>query len=61
MDKILNGIGRLTVLYVGLYLIDSVAVRTGIDRRLERVFDSIFKTNKEPKTVERNKVDIGFH
>lgn len=60
MDKIVKGIGWLTIAYVGLYLIDTVAVQTGMDTKLEKMANAMFKKS-EPKTKETNKVELGFH
>lgn len=59
MDKIAKGIGYITIMYVGLYLLDAVAVNTGADKVLEKITAKVLKT--EPKAKEVNKVELGFH
>ena len=59
MDKIAKGIGYITIMYVGLYLLDAVAVNTGADKVLEKIATKILKT--EPKAKEVNEVELGFH
>ena len=60
MDKIVKGIGWLTIAYVGLYLIDTVAVQTGMDKVLDKASRAMFKNN-DSKHEETNKVELGFH
>lgn len=61
MDKIIKGVGYVTIMYIGLYLLDEVAVNTGADKKLERIFNIILKTDSKNKDTEVNKVELGFH
>ena len=60
MDKIAKGIGYITIMYVGLYLLDAVAVNTGADKVIEKITAKMLKTDSEA-TKEVNKVELGFH
>ncbi len=61
MDKIVKVVGQITIIYLGLYLLDTVAVDTGLDKRIDRFFKIILKSDSKPKEKEVNKVELGFH
>lgn len=61
MDKLVKGIGWLTIVYIGLYLLDTVAVNTGMDDKLESLFNKFIKTKPDSKPKETNKIEYGFH
>jgi len=61
MDKIVKGVGQITIIYLGLYLLDTVAVDTGLDKRIDRFFKIILRSDSKSKEKEVNKVELGFH
>ena len=61
MRKIAEGIGWLTIAYVGLYLIDCVAVNTGLDNKLDKAIGVMLKLPKDDTSKETNENKFGFH
>ncbi len=61
MDKLVKVIGQITIIYLGLYLLDTVAVDTGLDTRIDRLFKLILKTDSKSTDTEINKIELGFH
>ena len=61
MDKIVKGVGQITIIYLGLYLLDTVAVDTGLDKRIDRFFKIILRSDSKSKEKEVNKVELGYH
>lgn len=60
MKKIAEGIGWLTIIYVGLYLIDGVVVKTGLDDKLDKAVSTILKIQKSDTQNETNESKFGF-
>ena len=60
MKKIAEGIGWLTIIYVGLYLIDGVVVKTGLDEKLDKAVGTILKIQKSDTQNETNESKFGF-
>lgn len=61
MDKLVKVVGQITIIYLGLYLLDTVAVNTELDKRIDRFFKIILKSDSKTKENEINKVELGFH
>lgn len=63
MDKLVKGIGWLTILYIGLYVLDCIAVDTKLNTRLKRMIRTITKSENQTTyhTTETDKVEMGFH
>lgn len=64
MDKVVKGIGWLTILYIGLYILDCIAIDTKLDTRLKRMIRTITKTANHSDTKHTTKTDeieMGFH
>ena len=61
MDKLVKGIGWITILYVGLYLLDTVAMDTGMDIKLESIVNKFIRTKPDSKPKETDKIEYGFH
>lgn len=64
MDKVVKGIGWLTILYIGLYILDCIVIDTKLDTRLKRIIKTIIKTTNHSETkhtTETNEIEMGFH
>ena len=61
MKKIAEFIGWLTLIYLGLYLMDGVVVQTGLDHKLDDVICMVFKKTKTDTQNETNETEFGFH
>ena len=61
MDKLVKVVGQFIIIYLGLYLLDTVAVDTGLDKRIDRFFKIILKSDSKTKEKEINEIELGFH
>ena len=64
MDKLVKGIGWLTILYIGLYILDCIAIDTKLNTRLKRMIRTITKSENQTTyhdTAETDKFEMGFH
>lgn len=63
MDKLVKGIGWLTILYIWLYILDCIAIDTKLNTRLKRMIRTITKSENQTKyhTAETDEFEMGFH